>query len=73
MRLGELYSAHDQTGVFLEGVQVDNVTPIYYSGVVSRTYTVAIVDGQLSLRLKDLGGYFAGAAITSLVITSMSP
>jgi transcriptional regulator CtsR len=73
MRLGELYSAHDQTGVFLEGVQVDNVTPIYYSGVVSRTYTVAIVDGQLSLRLKDLGGYFAGAAIASLVITSMSP
>jgi fibronectin type 3 domain-containing protein len=72
MRLGELYSAHDQTGVFLEGVQVDNVTPPAYSGVVSRTYTVTVADGQLTVRLKDLGGYFSSAAITSLVVTRVS-
>lgn len=72
MRLGELYGAHDRTGVFLEGVQVDNVTPSSYSGVVSRSYTVTVADGQLTLGLKDLGGYFAGAAITALVVTSGS-
>lgn len=59
MHLGEVYYAHDQTGVFLEGIQVDNVTPPSYSGVVTRTYTVTVADGQLNLRLRDLGGYFA--------------
>lgn len=73
MRLGELYTAHDRTGVFLEGVQVDNVTPSSYFGVVSRTYMVTVADGQLTVGLKDLGGYFSGAAITSMVVTWVSP
>lgn len=72
MRLGEVYTAHDQTGVYLEGVQVDNVTPASYSGVVARSYVVAVADGQLNVRLVDLGGYFAGAAITTLVINPVA-
>jgi hypothetical protein len=42
-------------GVFLEGEQVDTVTTAAGQSA-ARTYRITIRDGQLSLRLFDLGG-----------------
>ena len=47
--------AHDQMGVFLEGAQFDSVTTGAGQSV-ARTYRTIVSDGQLSLRLVDLGG-----------------
>ena len=53
--LGDTAQAHDLMGVFLEGAQVDTVTTTA-GQPVARTYRVTIGDGQLNLRLFDLGG-----------------
>ena len=46
---------HDQMAVYLEGTKVDTITTA--SGqVLARTYTVSVTDGQLTLRMQDLGG-----------------
>jgi hypothetical protein len=43
----------DQMGIIVEGLQLDSVTS---TGIVVRTYTVMVTDGQLTLLLDDLGG-----------------
>jgi hypothetical protein len=53
--LGDTALAHDQMGVFLEGAQVDSVTTAV-GETVANTYRVSVGDGQLNLRLDDLGG-----------------
>jgi hypothetical protein len=45
----------DQMGIFLEGQQVDSVTASGSAPAI-RTYTVTVLDGQLTLLLDDLGG-----------------
>ena len=63
--LGDTAAAHDQMGVFLEGVQVDTVTTS--SGqTIAGTYRIDIGDGQLNLRLVDLGGSYAWVMINAL-------
>jgi fibronectin type 3 domain-containing protein len=59
--------AHDQMGVFLEGVQVDSVTTAP-GEVATRTYRVTVHDGQLALRLADLGGNDGNAVINGLEV-----
>ncbi|HUG93232.1 MAG TPA: Ig-like domain-containing protein, partial [Planctomycetaceae bacterium] len=59
--------AHDEMGVFLEGVQVDHVSTAA-GQVVTRTYRVSVSDGQLTLRLADLGGTDANAVINGLEV-----
>ena len=53
--LGDSALAHDQMGVFLEDVQVDTVTTASGQFAVN-TYRTTVTDGQLNLRLDDLGG-----------------
>ena len=53
--LGDMAMAHDQMGVFLEGVQVDSVTTSA-GQTATNTYRVDVADGRLSLGLRDLGG-----------------
>ena len=61
-------TTYDQMGVFLEGSQVDTVSPAAGS-LESRTYSVAVNDGQLTLQLKDLGGRNKYVAIAGLTVT----
>ncbi len=70
--LGEALIPHDQMGVFLEGVQVDNVTTAAYEHVTS-THRIGISDGQLTLRLFDLGGSNIWAVINALDILFVGP
>jgi len=62
--LGDTKYVRDRMGVFLEGVQVDDVTT--NKTLVTRTYTVNVWDGQLTLRLDDLGGSNAYVAVAAL-------
>jgi len=62
--LGDTKYVRDRMGVFLEGVQVDDVTT--NKTLVTRTYTVNVWDGQLTLRLDDLGGSNAYVALAAL-------
>jgi len=61
--------AHEQMGVYLEGVQVDVVSAAA-GQVVTRTYQVAVTDGQLALGLVDLGGSDPNVVIEALVVSS---
>ena len=63
---------HDDMGIFLQGAQVDEVTTAA-SQVVSKSYTVNVVNGQLDLLLKDLGGVDPNVCIESLSITTLPP
>ncbi|MHC4717410.1 MAG: BACON domain-containing protein, partial [Planctomycetota bacterium] len=66
--LGDLgVYAHDLMGVFLEGVQVDTVSAAA-GEVVSRSYTVTVVDGQLTLRLVDQGGTDPNIVIAGMAV-----
>ncbi len=60
---------HDQMGIFLQGAQVDNVSTTN-NQVVSRSYTVTVTSGQLSLHLKDLGGTDPNVAIEAMDIVA---
>jgi hypothetical protein len=64
-------NTHDQMGLSFEGTQVDNIT---VSGGVTttRTYTVNVTDGQLNMRIRDLGGIDPYAVIDSLVLQSIA-
>ena len=59
---------HDDMGIFLQGTQVDEVATAA-SQVVSKSYTVNVVNGQLDLLLKDLGGVDPNVCIECLSIT----
>jgi hypothetical protein len=66
---GDATAAHDQEAIYLEGNQVDLIGTAAGQFVV-RTYTVTVSDGQLTLRLKDLGGSDKDAVINALTITA---
>jgi len=59
--------AHDNVGVYLEGQLVDTVST-NGGQVVARSFKVAVVDRQLTFRLKDLGGRDANAVIQAMRI-----
>ena len=60
---------HDDMGIFLQGTQVDEVATAA-GQVVSKSYTVNVVNGQLDLLLKDLGGVDPNVCIECLSITT---
>ena len=68
--------AHDQMGIFLEGIQVDTVATAA-SEVVTRTYAVSVTDGQLTVDLIYLGGnnrnVVIEALVTSVVVVDTTP
>ncbi|MCL4203911.1 MAG: hypothetical protein KJ000_15520, partial [Pirellulaceae bacterium] len=73
VRLGDLgRTVRDEMAVFLQGVQVDRVTTAARS-VESRTYQLAVTDGQLTLNLRDFGGRDKSVSITGLVVTAVAP
>ena len=70
--IGDTSLAHDLVGVFLEGVQVDTITTAG-GQTVTRTYRVSVSDGQLNLRLADLGGSDWWAMINALDVVFVGP
>ena len=62
-----LSSAHDLMGVVLEGVQVDTVNTLTRPSV-TRSYVTTIADGQLNLRLQDLGGVDPDVVIQAMAV-----
>lgn len=65
--MGDLLAARDEMGLFLEGTQFDSVSTA--AGTFeTRTFRVTVSDGQLTLRLEDLGGADPLAVINSLQI-----
>lgn len=72
LTIGDLFSFHDQMGVFFEGAQYDEISTAG-GQVLTRTYTVQVADGQLTLRLQDLGGSDANAVINGLEIRLAPP
>jgi len=58
---------HDDIAIYLEGNQVDTVTTPP-TQVVTRTYTVTVTDGQLTVRVRDLGGVDPNAVINALTV-----
>ena len=71
LTMGDTTYHHDNMGIYLEGTQVDTVTPVV-GQYTTRSYQVNVADGQLTLRLKDLGGSDPNAIINGLTITSAS-
>jgi fibronectin type 3 domain-containing protein len=69
LTMGDTTYHHDNMGIYLEGNQVDSVTPVV-GQYTTKSYQVNVVDGQLTLRLKDLGGSDPNAIINGLTITS---
>jgi hypothetical protein len=68
--MGDAESGHDLMGVFLEGVPIDTVTTAA-GEFVTRAYKVAVRDGQLTLRLSDLGGQDPHVVLNALVVTPL--
>jgi subtilisin family serine protease/fibronectin type 3 domain-containing protein/methionine-rich copper-binding protein CopC len=70
--LGDSMQAHDLMGVYLEGMLVDTVTTL--GGQFStKTYSVSLSDGQLTLLLKDLGGIDAYVMLNALDVVVGGP
>ena len=70
--LGDLAEAHDEMGVILEGEQVDTVTTAAGQSA-AHTYRVSVSDGQLNLRLFDLGGSDEWVMINGLDVITAGP
>ncbi|MGI9470896.1 MAG: S8 family serine peptidase [Rubripirellula sp.] len=70
--LGEVLIPHDQMGVFVEGVLVDNVSTAGSQFAVN-TYRTSISDGQLTLGLDDLGGSDPWVMINALDVLFVGP
>ena len=51
--MGDAGGLHDQMAVFLEGTQVDTVNTAA-GQYVTKTYPIAVNDGQLTLKIVDL-------------------
>jgi fibronectin type 3 domain-containing protein len=62
---------HDSMAVYLEGEQVDTITTLA-GEVQTLTYSnIAVGDGQLTLRMEDVGGIDANVVINSLAVTRL--
>ncbi len=65
--MGDAIAAHDQMGVYLEGVLVDTVST--NAGQFSaKSYQATVNDGQLTVLLHDLGGSDANVVINGLEV-----
>jgi hypothetical protein len=70
--LGDMAVARDQMGVYLEDQLVDTVDTA--AGQINfGVYTVNILDGLMTLRLKDLGGSNPLVSIVALDIVKVGP
>jgi hypothetical protein len=67
--MGDARHDHDEMAVFLEGVQVSLLTTAR-GEFVSHTHMVTVVDGQLTLGLRDLGGSDVDVVLNSLVVAT---
>jgi PKD repeat protein len=72
LSMGNMKWSHDQIEVSLEGV-VKEVVTTPLNQVVQKVYSVTVQDGQLTLRLRDLGGSDVNAVINALVVTRTGP
>jgi fibronectin type 3 domain-containing protein len=63
--------AHDNMGVFFENAQFDSVTTLAQQ-VLLKTYTVVVSDGQLNLKLQDLGGTDPNVVIEAMEILQLA-
>ncbi len=68
VQLGDPTALRDRMAVSLEGIQVDEVST--NMTVVSNTYSTLVMDRQLSLRLRDLGGENLNVLIAGLTVRS---
>ena len=66
--MGDATNMHDQMGVYLEGALADTVTTAA-NQFVTRTYAVTVADGQLTVRLRDLGGSDANVVLNAITIS----
>jgi fibronectin type 3 domain-containing protein/chitodextrinase len=66
--IGDAATLHDED-IYLQGAKVESNLTANASQFVTRTYTVAVSDGRLALRLYGFGGRDDNAVINSLVVT----
>ena len=59
---------HDQMAVHLEGVQVDTIDTAGQQVIETVYDNIRVDDGQLTLRMNDLGGVDANAVLNGLVV-----
>ena len=69
--MGDAGWMHDQQGVFLQGTQVDTVTT-QVGQFYTHTYVVTVTNGQLTLKLQDLGGSDPNVVINALDIVPVA-
>ena len=72
LSMGDAGGLHDQMAVFLEGTQVDTVNTAA-GQYVTKTYPIAVNDGQLTLKIVDLGGTNANFVINALEVVVAGP
>ncbi len=65
--LGDARYAHDYMGVYIEGANVA-VVSTGAGEFVTRSFQVDVADGQLNLRMKDLGGNDPNVVVSSVEI-----
>src|SRR5690606_5077948 len=70
--IGDPWYAHDEVAVELEGAQVDVVTTTV-GQTATRIYQVQVLDGQLTVRVRDLGGSDPNAAVQGLEVRAVGP
>ncbi len=67
IEMGDATAAHDQMGVYLEGTLVDTVTTAA-NQFSANAYQVTVSDGQLTVKLDDLGGGDGNVVINGLEV-----
>jgi fibronectin type 3 domain-containing protein len=69
--MGDSGFSHDLQGVFLQGTQVDSVTT-NAGQFYSQTYSTVVTNGQLVLKLQDLGGNDPNVVINAMDLVRTS-
>ena len=72
LTMGDDDGLHDQMNVTLEGANVDNVTT-QAGEYATNSYLIYVTDGQLDLRLTDVGGSNANFVINALEVLATGP
>src|SRR5690606_24155979 len=70
LTLGDGLAIRDEMGIFLEGTHVDTVTAAA-GEYETRTFTITVTDGQVTLALEDLGGANNLVMINSLDVVQI--